>query len=293
MRTKFATVRLKTTPTDGSGTFTAIVSTIGGEADAQNDIIAAGAYDKTIREWRAKRNLPTIWWMHGYEDPINAIGKLTDIRVEGDELLVSGKLDLANVRAQNVYEGMLTGKLNEFSIGYAVRAEHFDKALSANVITDLELLEVSVVFAGANRHTELVSVKTGARNSAADQERIQMAHDQLAAAGAICVGVTSGSDGKTVTEQLDALERDIETRLSLAKLERSLSIEGRVEDLARTTRMEQDLRDLERELKSVKAQRAAVDRETRRQVFGPPRHVVTAVSSDPAGRSREAVGQVR
>lgn len=157
-RTKYATLRLTKTPTDGTGMFTAVVSTFGGAPDADGDIIAPGAYDQTIADWMTKGALPTLWWMHGYEDPLNAIGKLTDIRVEGDDLVVDGKLDLTNTRAQTVYEGMLTDKFNEFSIGYAVRAEQ--KVNGSNLITDLELLEVSVVFAGANRNTRIVSIKS-------------------------------------------------------------------------------------------------------------------------------------
>lgn len=173
---KYATVKLTRTPTDGTGQFTAVVSTFGGEPDADGDIIAPGSYDLTIAEWKAKGDLPTVWWMHGYDDPMNAIGKLTDIRIEGSRVVVDGQLDLSNPRAQTTYEGMLTGKLNEFSIGYAVRDGHYDKALDANMITDLELLEVSIVFAGANRHTSLISVKTALEAGEFDTAR-QLANE--------------------------------------------------------------------------------------------------------------------
>jgi HK97 family phage prohead protease len=101
--------------------------------------------------------------MHGYEDPLNAIGKLQDIRIEDKELVVDGQLDLNNERAVRVYEAMLTGKLNEFSIGYAIRDEELVKDAEGHphyyLIKDLELLEISIVFAGANRHTRLISIK--------------------------------------------------------------------------------------------------------------------------------------
>ncbi len=49
-RLKFATATLKSAPTDGSGTFIAVVSTIGGPPDAQGDIISEGAFDATIND---------------------------------------------------------------------------------------------------------------------------------------------------------------------------------------------------------------------------------------------------
>jgi hypothetical protein len=259
--------------------------------------------DKDAERIASWKNLPgtfPLGYMHTYGDPGTLIGTIDVRPMAGGKLFVSGRLDLKkNPMAVSIHERMLLPAgdpmaLSELSVGFA-----FDESKTTydsngvKAIHDAEMLEVSVVYRGAQT-TSVTNVKAGARNSAADQERIQMAHDQLVAAGAMCSGVTpSGSDGKTVIEQLDGLERDIETRLSLAKLERSLSIEGRVEDLARATRMEQDLRDLERDLRDAKDRRAAFDRETRREVYGPRKRIVTAASSDPAGRSREALMQVR
>lgn len=55
------------------------------------------------------------------------------------------------------------GRLNEFSIGYATIAEHREKSADFgefNVLDTVEILEISVVYAGDNRFTRLVEVKS-------------------------------------------------------------------------------------------------------------------------------------
>jgi hypothetical protein len=159
-RTKTAPLALKSAPTDGSGSFTAVVSTFGPPPDAQGDVIAVGAFDRSIAEWRRRRNWPVVWWMHHYDDPQNAVGKVTSMQATNREVIVRARLDLASDRAQKVYEGMLTDRLREFSIGYGVHAEHYDFGMKANVIDELEVIEISIVHSGANRHTQLLEIKS-------------------------------------------------------------------------------------------------------------------------------------
>jgi HK97 family phage prohead protease len=170
-RVKTAAATLKTAPTDGSGIFTAIVSTFDREPDTQGDVIGPQAFDRTIEEWRLNdRDLP-IYWNHMYSDPGNAIGIVTSMHAVGHGLLVEGKLDLENGRAQKVYEGMLFGSIAEFSIAYSVIAEHREEIPpygEVNVLDEVALLEVSVVTAGANRHTQLLDVKSITAGSTAE-----------------------------------------------------------------------------------------------------------------------------
>jgi HK97 family phage prohead protease len=159
-RLKYAAADLKTVPSDGTGEFTAIVSTFGPPADSQGDVIADGAFDKSIADWRARGRYPAVWWSHGTEDPANAIGIVTSLQTTKAGLLVSGRLAIdESDRARIVYEGMLGGRITEFSIGYAVVKEHKDKAAGYKVLDEVELLEISIVWAGANRFTQLLEVK--------------------------------------------------------------------------------------------------------------------------------------
>jgi len=160
-RVKYATGIITKAPTDGSGTFTALVSTFGGDPDAQGDVVDEGAFTKTIADWRGKGRFPPVFWTHGVEDPTNAVGVLTSMAETREGLVVDGKLNLAKDRAVSVYEGLLDGSIQEFSIGYSVH-EQFKDADGVNHLAEVELLEVSIVVSGANRHTRLLSVKSRA-----------------------------------------------------------------------------------------------------------------------------------
>jgi HK97 family phage prohead protease len=158
---KFVTATLRKVDTaSGEGAFTAIVSTFGPPPDTANDVIAHGAYDQTLADWRSRGDWPAVWWMHDYEDPNSAIGVLTGMHVIEQGLLVNGQLDMNHERSKIVFEGMMSGRIKEFSIGYAVTREHYDNAADYNVLDVIEVVEVSVVFAGANRNTHIIDIKS-------------------------------------------------------------------------------------------------------------------------------------
>ncbi len=72
-------------------------STFGGEADSYGDVIAAGAFSKTLSEHAGKKTTPAMLWAH---DPANPIGKWTRLVEDSMGLAVEGKLTLAVPRAQ-------------------------------------------------------------------------------------------------------------------------------------------------------------------------------------------------
>jgi Caudovirus prohead serine protease len=83
-------------------------------------------------------------------------------------LIVEGQLSLDNARTLNVYEGMLRDTINEFSIGYIVLAEHKESSPqygTYSALTEVSLSEISVVYAGANRFTRLLDIKSNTTSS--------------------------------------------------------------------------------------------------------------------------------
>jgi HK97 family phage prohead protease len=151
-------------PTDGSGTFVAIVSTFGPPPDVQNDIITPGAFkaslmDATVRHPGA---LFPVLWQHDYEDPESVIGLVTAAAETKDGLAIAGRLDLTNQRAVAVYEGMLGDRIREWSIGYGIEEKHWGEwnGDSVRFLDKLELLEISAVVKGANRFTRTIEVRS-------------------------------------------------------------------------------------------------------------------------------------
>jgi len=167
-RRKITKARITKSPSDGSGRFVALVSTFGLPPDDQGDVIDRWAYERYIADAVARNRMPSVWWGHGYSDPQNAIGRITKMATTDEGLVVEGQLSLDNARALNVYEGMLRGAINEFSIGYIVLAEHKESSPqygTYSVLTEVSLSEISVVYAGANRFTRLLDIKSNTASS--------------------------------------------------------------------------------------------------------------------------------
>lgn len=77
--TKRVSAAITRSPTDGSGTFVAMVSPFGPPPDSVGDVISPGAYSKTIMQATIEHPgaLWTCWYNHQYESPENAIGVIT------------------------------------------------------------------------------------------------------------------------------------------------------------------------------------------------------------------------
>ncbi len=136
MRTKIVPLQIKTVPTDGSGEFTGLASTFGGEPDFQGDVVEYGAFAESIIRWKQLGDFPPVGLNHDYNTASSRIGKLTSMLEIPEGLLVSGQLHLKSEAAMAAYEAMLTGALDALSIGYGVIEQH-KRADGVNVLTRL------------------------------------------------------------------------------------------------------------------------------------------------------------
>jgi HK97 family phage prohead protease len=161
---KYLSAKIKQSPTDGSGRFVAVVSTFGPPPDTQNDIVTPGAFRASIAEASVKHpgSLWPVFWMHMYDDPENVIGVVVAAAETSEGLVIEGQLDLDNERAMNVYEGLLGNRIREWSIAYAINKAREDtwKGEHVRYLDELELLEISAVYSGANRFTRTVEVRS-------------------------------------------------------------------------------------------------------------------------------------
>jgi HK97 family phage prohead protease len=167
-RLKYAPAVLKRVPTDHRGIFQALVSTFSAVPDKQGDIIAKGAFTKTIADAyarRAKRGDAGLWpvmYMHiGWKNPAAVIGVVTAATETEAGLVVEGKLDIeTSEAAQKTFEHMLTGRISEWSIGYNVYREHA-RSDGVQVLDEVDMIEVSAcpVNMAANAETRTLALK--------------------------------------------------------------------------------------------------------------------------------------
>ncbi|MET4094572.1 HK97 family phage prohead protease [Arthrobacter sp. UYCu712] len=158
----------KAEATETPGEFTALVSAFGNE-DSQGDVVAQGAFTKTLAEWIIKgRPIPAVW-AHQFSNPFNFIGEYTAAEETEAGLKLTGLIDFENPTAVQVHKLMKRGLVVEFSISGLVRdyelieKDDEDSWWPSLLIKDIDLWEAGPCFKGANDQTELISVKSDGR----------------------------------------------------------------------------------------------------------------------------------
>ena len=154
----------------GDGVFAGYASVFNA-LDQQNEIVAAGAFARTLRQAARQNRMPAMLWMH---DPTLPIGLWTRISEDRNGLAVEGRLCLRTQKGVEAYELLKLGALTGLSIGYRVAQSRVDAAKKARVLTDVELFEISLVTFPANEAARVDEVKMPALSSRADALRREM-----------------------------------------------------------------------------------------------------------------------
>lgn len=124
--------------------------------DKQRDIIAKGAFSKTLRAWQLSGKKPKMLWQHRSHQPI---GVWTHLREDGYGLYVEGQLALGTTQADEAYLLLKKGVLDGLSIGFRTIEAVQDKYRKARLILDIDLIEISLVTFGANPSALVQQVK--------------------------------------------------------------------------------------------------------------------------------------
>ena len=152
---------------EAAGTVYGYAATFDRVPDSYGDVIAAGAFDATVREWAEKRAqgiyLPLLYG-HNTEDPEYNIGRVVDMGQDDRGLWVRAEFDADNPKAQYVRKLATEGRLYQFSFAYATNDAapvELENGVSAYELRDLTVFEVSLVQIPANQRAEIVDVKSG------------------------------------------------------------------------------------------------------------------------------------
>ena len=133
---------------DGGWEITGYASTFGGEPDSYGDVIAAGAFSKSIAARATK-------FLYEHSEPI---GKQLEIRE--DEHGLWGRWSIVDTRAgEDAYKLAKAGVLDSLSIGYRTVADEF-RSDGVRILREVDLYEVSAVAIPANQNAIITDVKT-------------------------------------------------------------------------------------------------------------------------------------
>lgn len=170
---KYKTINFKA---DDNGKISGYFSTYDEEPDSYGDIVAPGAFTDTIKAREATGHPFPLCFNHNMDAVIGTVDSIED--TEKGPLITASFLNTE--KAQEVREMVKSGGVYQFSFAYDVKGweepteEQKAKGI-ANVLTKVDLYEVSVVVVPANQNAVVTDIKSGKRNSKKDADAIKQA----------------------------------------------------------------------------------------------------------------------
>ncbi|WP_408093771.1 HK97 family phage prohead protease [Rhodoplanes sp. SY1] len=148
-------IALKFAPGAEQGELVGYASTFGGMPDGHGDLVAPGAYTKSLAEHRAADTMPAMLWSHDQSQPL---GRWLSAVEDDVGLKMTGRLTLDVPRAREAYALAKDGALG-LSIGY--RAREAERTRQGNrLLKSVALFEVSLVAMPSNTSARIISVKS-------------------------------------------------------------------------------------------------------------------------------------
>lgn len=165
------------------GAVRAYASTFDRVPDSVGDVVAPGAFDKTIANWKASGKPIPLLWGHDTDDPFSNIGKATDYGTDERGLWFDADFDADNEKAQYVRKLVKEGRVFQCSFAYAIKDAapvELESGEKANELRELDLFEISIVQIPANQNATVeevkamdAEIKSGKRNSAKDADELR------------------------------------------------------------------------------------------------------------------------
>ena len=144
-------ISFKASDITDTGSFSGYASTWEGPPDAYNDIIAPGAFTKTLKE----HNRFPLLWSHDTHSPIGVIYG----REDTTGLAVTGQIALDVQKGREVHALMKMKAITGLSIGYEAIQAVTDRKTGARRLTEIRLVEISPVVLPACDTARIAEVK--------------------------------------------------------------------------------------------------------------------------------------
>lgn len=139
-----------------------------GNTDSYGDIVAPGAFSRTLASAEKSGQMPAMLWQHNPDEPI---GVWTSMKEDKRGLFVTGQL-ADTQRGREALTLTKMGALTGLSIGYSTVKFEYDQAKDVRTLTDVDLWEVSPVTFPANDKARISAVKAASEMSEREIEEI-------------------------------------------------------------------------------------------------------------------------
>lgn len=206
-------MKVKAGPEDGlsEGEFIVYPSTFIKQPDAYGDIVAPGAFLKSIQTWKNSGNTLPGLYGHRMDDPDFFVAGATDMGEDEHGWWVQGAFDLESPKGKTVYRLVKGRRLNQLSFAYDVIDQagvELENGVRANELRELKIYEFSFVPVGANQDTSVVAVKAilegvaeevkaGRVLSAKNENLLRDAHQSI---GNVLAALEGASDEEKASE---------------------------------------------------------------------------------------------
>ena len=189
-----------------NGVITGYASTWTREPDSYGDVVAKGAFTESIAKIKAEKRVLPLLYAHEDFDLNSFIGKVYELKEDDHGLFFEGTFDDTK-EGQRARELAMDGRLAKFSFAYDVLESAeitLDDGRKARELRKLDIHEVSIVLYPANDDTSVVSVKSGRRNSAKDEDKLKQAQDLIKQLGEVITGL--------LTDDIDEQDDDAKSK---------------------------------------------------------------------------------
>jgi HK97 family phage prohead protease len=162
---RYRSVKMRATAdSDPRGVFEALGAAYGVTYDVfdwwmgpSKERLAPGVFAKSIAE---KFTIP-VFWQHGWEQAAIGHGAASET---DNALKLNGQFYLDDPMVSRVYQSVVSGAVDEWSIGWILQDSHKEKedGIDVEVAERGQLVELSSVVMGANPGTQTISVRSAA-----------------------------------------------------------------------------------------------------------------------------------
>lgn len=126
--------------------------------DSWDDIVAPGAFTKSLAESKASGRLPAMLWQHNMDEPI---GVWTEMVEDSVGLKCVGQLLLSVPKGAEAYEHVKAGTVSGLSIGFQTIERSWNSQTDIRTLLAVNLMEVSLVTIPACDPARVQDVKGG------------------------------------------------------------------------------------------------------------------------------------
>jgi len=178
--------------------------------DRAGDVVTAEAWAKGVENFRKN---PVMLYQHKHDCPI---GKIEKIVVDKKGIYVEGLVSNAAETNHGIQTLIRDGALKSFSVGFRVKDGKYNRNDDSMTITDVELLEISVVSIPCNQDS-LFSVRKSFESDKDYEAFTNTFKEPEVAEKAISnfkAGITNMADGHYHTVEVDSLGNGVTTYAS-------------------------------------------------------------------------------